>query len=324
MKKVKFSIITPTFNRASTGFLTEVLNTVRTQKKGDFSYEHIIVDDGSIDNTKEVINKEILKDSRIKYIYQKNSGTPLAIRKGISLSEGDYIIILGDDDLLPKNSLYERSVFIKNNPGIDWFYGKTQWVDDNGKSVKTWTQSTPLPDHPYERMLAENFIQGGTTTIKSIIYKKIIWPQWLKKSDDYFLAMELLRPSNNYKIKYMDKLVYKYRRHNRGTGMQSGRALKNKKIAEERWELDNRIRNLHPAGLAYLSSELNSAWRENRILNQEIKDLKFKLKTVKSEITYKNKIINDIYSSRGWKTLEIIKKPIRLIKNVFKFKKDKI
>jgi hypothetical protein len=122
-------------------------------------------------------------------------------------------------------------------------------------------------------MLAENFIQGGTTTFKKSVLEKIDWPAWLKKSNDYFINLELLRPSNNYKLGFIDEVLYFYRWHKRGFGRQSQRSLSTKKSAEKRWELDNQIRQLHPSGLAYISSELNSALREIRTLNQKNADL---------------------------------------------------
>lgn len=309
---IKFSIITPTYNRAGTGFLEEVIKTVRSQKRGAFEYEHIIIDDGSTDDTASVLKSFLNKDNHIKYIYQKNSGTPQAIKNGIKHATGNYVVVLGDDDLLPKDSLYQREKFIIENPKIDFFYGKTQWIDDLGKPIKTWTQSLPLPEHPYERMLAENFIQGGTITVKKTVYNKVSWPEWLKKSDDYFFAMEIFRPENNFKYKYLDQVLYKYRRHNRGAGMQSGRSLINSKAAEERWELDNKIRYLHPTGLAYLSSELNKAWRENRVLEAKARDLESALNYYKNSADAKDELIQKILNSKSWKLLEFVRKVLRI------------
>jgi glycosyltransferase involved in cell wall biosynthesis len=308
MKKIQFSIITPTYNRAETGLVEKMIKSIQVQLPGDYEYEHIIIDDGSTDETKGLITKLASEDSHIKYFYQDNQGTPQAVKNAVSKANGDYLIKLDDDDILPPNSLKLRADFIRKNPDIDWFYGKTQWIGDDGKPVKTWKQSLPVPEFPYERMLAENFIQGGTTTIKKEVYQKIKWPSWLRKSDDYFVAMELVRPENHYKFKYLDEVLHNYRRHNLGFGTQSGRSLKDEKSEKKRWELDNRIRRLHPAGIAYLSSELNSAWRELRYLKYRNSELEPAETVYKKELAAKDKLINDILNSKSWKVISFVRK----------------
>jgi glycosyltransferase involved in cell wall biosynthesis len=297
---ISFSIITPTYNRAATGLIEEAVKSLQAQKKGPFEYEHIIIDDGSTDSTEQLVRELAAKDSRIKYIKQENSGTPRAIRRGIAEASGDWLCVLGDDDVLPNNSLLLRTEFINKNSKVDWFYGKTQWVDENLKPIKTWTQSIPVPSNPYERMLAENFIQGGTVTIKKSLYESIDWPKWLKKSDDYYVALELLRPENNYTLGFLNEKLYCYRRHNIGIGMQSGRSLKDKKSAQQRWELDDKIRKLHNPGLAYLASELNRAWRENRELRHEVE----RLSVYEKGYHEKDKYIKNLQQSKSWKILQ--------------------
>jgi len=318
MKKVSFSIITPTYNRASTGLLQECIENVQAQIGDNFTYEHLIVNDGSDDDTVGIVSEYSREDARIKLFTQKNSGTAQSLRRGTLEASGDYIVILSDDDLLPLDSLKLRSDYILKNPSTDWFYGKTQWIDAVGKNVKTWTQSIPVPEFPYERMLAENFIQGGTITIRTKIYDNLPWPKWLKKSDDYFVAMELLRPENGYKYGFLDSVLYKYRRHNLGMGMQSGRSLKDAEAAEKRWELDNKIRKLHTPGLAYLSSELNKAWRENRQLSHEVDELTGQRAFLEREIKSKNDYIARITGSLGWKLLEVLRLPLNLIKGIWR------
>ena len=94
----KFSVITPTFNRAN--HLPAIFNCLLDQEVIDL--EWVIVDDGSTDNTKDIVS-QFDGPFRIKYHYQQNSGKPTAANKGVELSES-YISIIHDDDdtLLPK------------------------------------------------------------------------------------------------------------------------------------------------------------------------------------------------------------------------------
>lgn len=91
-RRPKVSVIIPTYNR---GFIIrKSIDSVLKQTFEDF--ELIIVDDGSTDNTKEVVNS--YGDSRIRYIYQGNSGACAARNKGISVAQGNYISFHDSDD----------------------------------------------------------------------------------------------------------------------------------------------------------------------------------------------------------------------------------
>ena len=93
------SIIMPSYNQGP--YLAEALESVLAQT---YTYwECIIVDDGSQDYTKEVAKSYCVKDSRIKYVYQENSGVSVARNNGIAHSRGEYILPLdGDDKIAPK------------------------------------------------------------------------------------------------------------------------------------------------------------------------------------------------------------------------------
>ncbi|MCQ2959985.1 MAG: glycosyltransferase family 2 protein [Bacteroidales bacterium] len=96
---MKFSIIIPTFNRAS--FLTKAIESVLTQTCTD--WELIIVDDGSTDNTKDVVLR--YKDPRIRYIYQQNAERSSARNNGINHANGDYVCFMDSDNLMLSHRL---------------------------------------------------------------------------------------------------------------------------------------------------------------------------------------------------------------------------
>jgi glycosyltransferase involved in cell wall biosynthesis len=94
-----FSIITPTYNRAK--FINKALESVLKQTFLDFEY--IIIDDGSTDNTRGII--ETFSDNRIRYIYQENQERSAARNHGIDLANGQYICFLDSDDYYLENHL---------------------------------------------------------------------------------------------------------------------------------------------------------------------------------------------------------------------------
>lgn len=88
----KISVIIPTYNRAP--FVTEAIDSVLAQTFRD--YELIVVDDGSTDNTKDVL---LPYGERIRYIYQPNSGVGAARNAGIRCAVGEWLAFLDSDDL---------------------------------------------------------------------------------------------------------------------------------------------------------------------------------------------------------------------------------
>jgi len=91
----QFSIITPTFNRA--GYLPRIYNCLCRQGNADL--EWIIIDDGSTDNTREVVSGFDRK-FEIKYAYQENAGKPSAMNIGFQLADSYVSAFLDSDDIL--------------------------------------------------------------------------------------------------------------------------------------------------------------------------------------------------------------------------------
>jgi glycosyltransferase involved in cell wall biosynthesis len=98
------SVIVPVYNGA--GFITETLESVSRQTHTGF--ECIIIDDGSTDNTAEVVQKWTARDSRYIYIYQPNQGLSAARNTGLDRVEGDFIQFLDADDVLLPAKLGEQ------------------------------------------------------------------------------------------------------------------------------------------------------------------------------------------------------------------------
>lgn len=113
MNKKLITVFTPTYNRAHT--LHRVYNSIKKQtlqKRDNVNiFEWIIVDDGSSDNTRELVKRwQNESEFEIIYFYQENQGKPSATRKGIELSRGELFLICdSDDEFLPDTF----EVFIK-------------------------------------------------------------------------------------------------------------------------------------------------------------------------------------------------------------------
>ena len=114
---MKFSIITPVYNRADC--IARCIESVLNQKDvKDVEYEHIIVNDGSKDSTDEIIKKYHLRNPAIIYInFKENKGTNAARNAAIQKSTGDFCIILDSDDYFVENALSTINETIQIKPG---------------------------------------------------------------------------------------------------------------------------------------------------------------------------------------------------------------
>lgn len=273
MKKILFSIITTTYNRVESGYLEQNIRAAQDQESAaSFEYEHIIVDDGSTDGTRDFVSRIARDDKRIRYYYQENAGPAKATSTGIAKAKGDFVIIVDDDDLLTSDSLKLRSEVIINNPEVDFFYGLADWIDQYGLPIPPLFQSRRYDQFLYERMLISNCINAGTPTIRRTELLKIKTPKWLKRSQDYFLWLELLRPQRDLAIMYIDSVLVRYRYHldNYTSGLNDV-ARKADKAA-----LNLRIKQLHEPNLVYLAEEayqwVNEAHAANGYRLQQLKD----------------------------------------------------
>ncbi len=107
------SIVLPTYNRAKV--LYQAINSVLSQTFKD--WELIIWDDGSTDNTKEVVLS--YQNIRIKYYYEPNIGKPYALNQAIAHAKGEFIAFLDDDDQWLPNKLEQQINKFVDYPEID-------------------------------------------------------------------------------------------------------------------------------------------------------------------------------------------------------------
>lgn len=127
---VKVSIIIPTYNRAQ--LLPRALETVLSQTYKDF--EVIVVDDGSTDNTPEIMKQF---EGRVKYIRKENGGSASARNRGIEESKGEYIAFLDSDDYWMPEKLAEQVKILDAYPKVGIVYGRMPIVNEKGERLGT-------------------------------------------------------------------------------------------------------------------------------------------------------------------------------------------
>ena len=211
MNYPKVSIIIPTYNRAK--LLSRAIKSVLDQTFKDF--ELFIVDDGSTDNTKEVVREFQKRDSRIKYIWQENSGAPARPKNtGIKNAKGNYIAFLDDDDEWLSEKLEKQLELFEGLESDLGFVGCNILVI-NESNKKIWREYK-IPRYSsqifFEELLEGNFIlTSSSIMIKKEVLDKIgLFDENLKFADDWDLW---LRIAKKYRFDFVPEFLIKYYIH---------------------------------------------------------------------------------------------------------------
>ena len=136
------SVIIPTYNRA--WCLEKSIRSVFNQHYRPI--ECILVDDGSTDGTKDVVESlsaNIPEDISLRYVWQENAGPNSARNRGLTECSGYFVCYLDSDDMLPADSIGRRAALLMENPDSDFCYGRTAVLDEEGRQLRTLNDPWP-------------------------------------------------------------------------------------------------------------------------------------------------------------------------------------
>ena len=213
----KFTIITTSYNYQN--YIKETIESVISQTYTN--WEMIIVDDGSTDNSVEVIKSYCEKDSRIK-LYQHengvNKGMIESMKLGISKASTDWIAFLESDDVITLDYLEKKYDVIKQNPNINFVFNRSELFGNkdaiNGFSHIMKQQNRILRNKTLVSI--EDFKDINVVlTFSCVMMKKNIFDdidfnspvsQWL----DYYLWLQI---ASKMKLYYINETLTKWRMH---------------------------------------------------------------------------------------------------------------
>jgi len=212
------SVIIPTYNRA--GYLSQTLKSVLEQTYRDI--EVIVVDDGSTDNTTEVVAS--FNDSRIRYLKQDHRGLPAIGRNtGLKAASGDYIAFLDDDDLWMPEKIEKQLDYLSKHPEYTIMYSNAWFIDENGVQNGLVMKPKYLKEGDiFEELIwgsPKFFIPQLTVLMKRKVFENIGFfneDPSMRFIEDYEYW---LRASLRYKIGFIDELLAMYREHSQGGGL---------------------------------------------------------------------------------------------------------
>lgn len=203
------SIITPCYNGAK--FVSETIDSVLNQTYSN--WEMLVIDDGSKDNSSDIINKYVKKDKRIKLIKQSNKGCAAARNNGIRNAKGRYIALLDSDDIWHNNFLEEQLKFMKENNAVCVF-SMYERIDQNSNPVGHSTNAKEIVT--IKDMKVMNCIGCLTGLYDSSKYGKKYLDESLHSiRDDYAYWYEIVSLEN--KAYGNQKVLAKYRVMNSST-----------------------------------------------------------------------------------------------------------
>lgn len=193
------SVIVPAYNREKT--IQDSLKSVLNQSYQN--YEIIVVDDCSVDNTKEKILE--LQDSRIQYYrMKKNSGAGGARNEGIRRAKGDYIAFHDSDDVMRTDKLASDLQFLEDN-AYDVVYSQLERFDINGASIGIQPVNCHNCDSiedTYRYFLWEGRIWTQTLFAKRSCFDEIMFDETMRCNEDWEISLRL---AQRYRIGFLEK-----------------------------------------------------------------------------------------------------------------------
>lgn len=211
MMKKKYSIIVPIYNAEK--YIVRCIDSITSQSYSNI--EIILVNDGSTDNTKKILNSYKKKDKRIVAIHLKNGGVSNARNVGVQAATGDYITFIDADDYIEPNAIQEIDSIIERED-IDII--KYNYITEIGFVKRKYHFSIKksqiinkkdFDKFVYPYIFTTNDLSNvWNTVIKASIVKNVLFDVKLKYAEDSKFMFECLNLADNLFI--LDKYMYHY------------------------------------------------------------------------------------------------------------------
>ena len=203
MKNPRVSVIIPTYNCSP--MLRQALESVRQQTVQDL--EVIVVDDGSTDQTYEVIREF---GSWVTYLRQENQGVAAARNTGIRLSSAPYIAFLDSDDLWLPNKLERQLAFLRSHPQVGLVYGR-MWSYSVNNPAKRRLDPQRVSQTFKDLLNGPNTVTTSTVVIRRECFETVgLFNPTLRAAEDHELWLRIVR---RFPIGFIDEVLAEYRRH---------------------------------------------------------------------------------------------------------------
>ena len=197
------SVIMPAYNAAD--YIKEAIESVLIQNYRNF--ELVVIDDGSTDNTKDIVAS--FKNDKIKYLYQENKGLAGAHNTGIKTSQGLFLIKLDSDDMMTPDFIARHLQEFEVHPEADLVYCDDCLIDENSKPIRLIKR----PEYTNTRLLIRDLFRCGfpvvpfRTCIRRSVFDKIgFFDENLRMAEDYDMIRRFVEMG--LKIQHLPGALY--------------------------------------------------------------------------------------------------------------------
>jgi glycosyltransferase involved in cell wall biosynthesis len=212
MKNPKVTVLMSVYNGEK--YLQESIDSILEQTFRDF--EFVIVNDGSIDKTAEILKS--YKDVRIKIVNnEKNIGLTKSLNKGLKIAKGEYIARMDADDISMSERLEKEIEFLESHQEHAVVGTFVKIMNENSEIIRLWDR--PTKDIEIREFLKrDNCIVHGSVMIrKSSLHDVGFYDKFMVRSQDYDLWLKL---SEKYYLANIPEYLYFRREHNDIIGMK--------------------------------------------------------------------------------------------------------
>ena len=221
-------------------YLAEAIDSVLDQRYPADRIELVVVDDGSVDATPQVLDGYGDRIRRIRHDEAK--GVDGAIEAGLGICTGDLITLMGADDAFTPDRYREMTRAFAKHPDAGLVYSDMTVVDEQGRVLaRSFNQASgiaPVDGHVLERLICGNFISAGALMFRSSLLERILpFPRHVGVHD-WWIALQAAWVGP---IVAIPRSLYRYRRHGRNLNLgRAGRSrlpLIERELPLRRWLL---------------------------------------------------------------------------------------
>ena len=217
ISKPLVTVIVPAYNHEY--YIRDCLCSIVSQTYTNMQV--IVIDDGSKDNTENIIREFINEnDAKIEFISKENEGLCKTLNRGLNMARGKYVAFLASDDMWLPERIEKQVLFMEKNENIGMIFSDAYFMRDKEASNNKYTEYRPIIRNCftnsiqsrsiYEALLYENFIPALTVLVRRECFSRVGHFDTSLKYEDYDMW---LRISKEYQTAFIDEPLAYYRVH---------------------------------------------------------------------------------------------------------------
>lgn len=214
-KTPRVTFLIPCFNGED--FIAESLRSACEQEFD--SYEVIVVDDGSSDNSRKII-KMMRKKFEFRYVFQENEGVCGAMNTGLSLAQGEYFCWGGHDDIFFPHRIQVHADFLDKNDEYVACFSNVEYINSEGQHIGYGKTNKIKSGNILDELFYRNFIPAPAAMVRTSAVRSIggFSTKYLFEDYPLWLALAEISP-----IGFVDDIVTRYRVHDKNMSGENKR-----------------------------------------------------------------------------------------------------